>query len=84
MLDPNLLKNINVSDEELNLQLKEAFGDDHDGDVMAKAVTDDLGEFKPDSIIKSRVLKIADRSGRWSDVGAEDRRPRHRRLPGSA
>ena len=61
MIDPNLLKNINVSDEELNLQLKEAFGDDHDGDVMAKAVTDDLGEFKPDSIIKARVLKIADR-----------------------
>ena len=61
MLDPALFKDIDVSDDEVNLQIQEAFGAECDAEFMDKTVTDYLGEFKPNNILKARVIKIANR-----------------------
>jgi small subunit ribosomal protein S1 len=61
MLDPKLLDSIKVTDDELDFELKQAFGDDFGGEVMDKALQDTVGDFAPNKIIKARVVSIADR-----------------------
>ncbi|MGD8450418.1 MAG: 30S ribosomal protein S1 [Phycisphaerae bacterium] len=61
MLDPALFKEIDVTDDELNRQLQDAFGDQSCTEFMDQSIHEHLGEFSPNNIIKARVLKIADR-----------------------
>jgi small subunit ribosomal protein S1 len=61
MLDPSLLKDIDVSDEEINRELQATFGADYDQNFMETAVADSIVDFSPNKILKARVVRIADR-----------------------
>lgn len=59
MVDRNLLKQIEISDTDINAQLLAAFGDDFKQDEMEKYVTDTMSEFNPNAIIKARIVGTA-------------------------
>ena len=58
MVDPNLIHECDVSDEDLDKEFAAAFGDDYGEDSMAQAVETSIGEFKANSILKARVMNI--------------------------
>jgi len=60
MADPTLLREIQVTDDEINAALRDALGDSGAQDVMAQAVQAEIGGPKLDfnTILKARVVKI--------------------------
>ncbi len=60
MADPTLLREIEVTDDEINAALRDALGESGAQDVMAQAVRGDIGGPQLDfnTILKARVVKI--------------------------
>ena len=61
MVDPTLYDKIDVTDEELDLELQQAFDGGFNDEAMNKAIDDSVGEFALDKIVKARVISIANR-----------------------
>ncbi len=58
-LDNATLDHIEVSDEELNLELSEVFGDTITDESIDKNIETSVGEFKTDSILKGKIIGIS-------------------------
>jgi len=56
MVDRNLLKQIDVSDSEIDAQFEEAFGEEFERGGMDKFVSESMSEFNTNTIIKARVV----------------------------
>jgi len=59
MVDANLIRDIEISDEDIDAQLKEAFGEDYGERTLSDAVSSALGEFGVNKIMKARVISVA-------------------------
>ncbi len=58
MVDRNLLKQIDISDANIDAQFEEAFGEEFDQGGMEKFVSESMSEFNPNSIMKARVVGV--------------------------
>jgi small subunit ribosomal protein S1 len=59
MVDANLIRDINISDEDIDAQLKEAFGEDFGEQTLSDAVSGALGQFGVNKVMKARVVGLA-------------------------
>ena len=59
MVDANLIRDINISDEDIDAQLKEAFGEDFGEQTLSDAVSSALGQFGVNKVMKARVVGLA-------------------------
>ena len=58
MVDRNLLKQIDVSDAEIDAQFEEAFGEEFEQGGMDRFVSESMSEFSANSIMKARVVGV--------------------------
>ena len=58
MVDHNLLKDLEISDEQINAQIQEAFGDTFEGGQMDEFVAESMTDFDPNSILKAKVIRL--------------------------
>ncbi len=61
MVDPTLLKGIEVTDDELNRELGAVQGGTSQSELMEQELSAVVGDFNPGSIVKARVVSLADR-----------------------
>jgi len=58
-LDDALLDQIEVSDDELNQELAAVFGDTITDELIDENIQTSVGDFKPDSILKGKIIGIS-------------------------
>jgi small subunit ribosomal protein S1 len=58
MVDYNLIKDLNVTDIEIDSELAVALGEGFDEDTMSSALGTNVGDVQSNSIIKARVVRI--------------------------
>jgi len=61
MTDPTLLRRIQVTDEELDREFRQALGESYSPEAIDKQLGDAVHDFTPNAIVKARVVNIADR-----------------------
>ncbi len=59
MIDNDLLSQIDVSEDELNEEMKAAFGDASETDGLAAALETTMATFKADTVLKGRIIGIS-------------------------
>jgi len=58
MVDQNLLKQIDISDTDIDAQFEEVFGQEFDQGGMDKFVADSMSDFDTNTILKARVIGV--------------------------
>lgn len=59
MVDQNLLKQIDISDADVDAQFQEVFGEEFDQGGMDRFVADSMSDFDTNTILKARVVGVA-------------------------
>jgi len=59
MIEHELLAQIDVSDDEVDAELREAFGESADVQVIDKAIDETIGDFKTEKVLKGHVVGIS-------------------------
>ncbi len=58
MVDHNLLKQIDISDADIDAQFEEVFGEEFDQGGMDRFVADSMSDFDTNTILKARVIGV--------------------------
>ena len=58
MVDHNLLKDLEISDEQINAQIQEAFGNTFEEGQMDEFVAESMTDFDPNSILTAKVIRL--------------------------
>jgi small subunit ribosomal protein S1 len=59
MVDHNLLKQIDISDADIDAQFQEVFGEEFEQGGMDRFVADSMSDFDTNTILKARVIGVA-------------------------
>ena len=58
MVDPILIHDLDISEDIINAELAEAFGEDFDEETIKSVMAESVGTFKANTIMKGRVVNI--------------------------
>ncbi len=58
MVDPILISDIDISEDDLNAELAQVFGEGFDETTIKDAMAASIGTFKANTIMKGRVVNI--------------------------
>ncbi len=58
MVDPTLIQDIDISDDAINAELAEAFGENFTDETLQHAISESVGTFSANTIMKAKVVNI--------------------------